>query len=685
MSAIESSLRLEIAQYQANLAKAKGEAAKFREQLQEQSRRGKGSVMTVADAYAITAAKAADMKRVNPWTGLSAEAARYANIVKQEVAAAHQAAAAQEKAMRAQFLGGSMGGGYDSNAVLASQAQRSRAAAASGRGGRGGSGMNLGMAAMQFQDVAIQMQMGTRMSTIIAQQGSQMLSVLGPAGAATGAVVAIGGAFVTSREKAVEAFATMREESAKLDQSLRVTLIDGGIHDLAGAFETVRGTIKSVSAEMDNMTMGGAGKGFSALWAQLTLGDRFDERFNQLNSERIKRENDLFAIERATLDNSARALQIAELRAAGENDKADAIERQVKLEAELARIRNMPLSDAAKAQLSADATAMSAAGGTKPVDLAEEKRTREEIARLQEKFKNDAIAVMDPTEKFLALSNEQEKIFESMTEKGGLFYEQSISGLEAWSEALGKLGKSQEQLKVLNMLEQARTLESQKRIAAEEVARDRDQRDKQSDSARESAKQQQEKQAAELQRVAKEQAARDEARKQLQEDVAIAKAKEAGDTEKAAKLQQQADLRRKTNEIISATGLTKSQASAAAFALVGDSGTQPAGKSKIKSRLMGGPDQGALSERRPGNIPSHMMGGLNDFYALQSGKTGTLGGLMGPSAVGMSYLGAQAEINASRENQSSGGGNLIGEFISKLKTELTPEMAKAIVDALIQK
>ena len=63
------------------------------------------------------------------------------------------------------------------------------------RQGRSLGGMRAGQAAMQMQDIGIQMQMGARASTIIAQQGSQILSIFGPHGMLLGGLVAAGAMF----------------------------------------------------------------------------------------------------------------------------------------------------------------------------------------------------------------------------------------------------------------------------------------------------------------------------------------------------------------------------------------------------------------------------------------------------------------------------------------------------------
>ena len=67
-----------------------------------------------------------------------------------------------------------------------SLAQRSAGITMLGGGGKGGARLGIGMAAMQMQDIAVQMQMGTSASIIAAQQGSQMLSAFGAAGAIGG-------------------------------------------------------------------------------------------------------------------------------------------------------------------------------------------------------------------------------------------------------------------------------------------------------------------------------------------------------------------------------------------------------------------------------------------------------------------------------------------------------------------
>ena len=60
---------------------------------------------------------------------------------------------------------------------------------------------NLGMASLQFQDIAVQASMGTDALRIMTMQGPQLASVFGPKGMIIGALVAVGGALFMMRDK----------------------------------------------------------------------------------------------------------------------------------------------------------------------------------------------------------------------------------------------------------------------------------------------------------------------------------------------------------------------------------------------------------------------------------------------------------------------------------------------------
>ena len=61
---------------------------------------------------------------------------------------------------------------------------------------------NLGMASLQFQDIAVQASMGTDALRIMTMQGPQLASVFGPKGMVIGALVAVGGALAMASKSA---------------------------------------------------------------------------------------------------------------------------------------------------------------------------------------------------------------------------------------------------------------------------------------------------------------------------------------------------------------------------------------------------------------------------------------------------------------------------------------------------
>lgn len=81
----------------------------------------------------------------------------------------------------------------------------------------------------QVADIAVQLDMGTKASTVFAQQGSQILSIFGPMGAVLGAVAAVslpllGAAFATSATEVAgltKAIAEVRTETSRYQSEIR--------------------------------------------------------------------------------------------------------------------------------------------------------------------------------------------------------------------------------------------------------------------------------------------------------------------------------------------------------------------------------------------------------------------------------------------------------------------------------
>lgn len=216
----------------------------------------------------------------------------------------------------------------------------------------GGGLRNIGAMSLQFQDIAIQAQMGARWSTIIAQQGSQMLSVFGPAGMIAGGVVAIGGAFVTMGQSATDAFNAAKNSAADFESKVTRVLAIGSGGELINTLDEISSRIRTITTEMEGLN---SMFGVAANIADIFGGPSVEERMN-LGGEQMQRSGEQF---RETLDRmmqvSEQQTELAEMRARGETEAANQMERQIKLGQELTRIQTLNIPRSAKAQLINDA------------------------------------------------------------------------------------------------------------------------------------------------------------------------------------------------------------------------------------------------------------------------------------------------------------------------------------------
>jgi len=115
----------------------------------------------------------------------------------------------------------------------------------------------LGMASLQFQDIAVQASMGTNALRIMTMQGPQLASVFGPKGMIIGALVAVGGALMMLRKNTTKLSfdfkgfgAEMKTAFAPFIDFIRpaVDLVKKGFDLLkTGAMAAINGIINSIN------------------------------------------------------------------------------------------------------------------------------------------------------------------------------------------------------------------------------------------------------------------------------------------------------------------------------------------------------------------------------------------------------------------------------------------------------
>lgn len=143
-----------------------------------------------------------------------------------------------------------------------------------------------GQAAMQFQDIAVQAQMGTDAVRILSQQGPQLLSAFGPQGMMAGAAIAIGGALVTAFSTAGKSAEELEEEVATLAETmreaaeLRFKAMEDSLELVSKRAELAQQSFDSLIAQQDRLSQGALDSANAAIQAELDyrklLGENTD-------------------------------------------------------------------------------------------------------------------------------------------------------------------------------------------------------------------------------------------------------------------------------------------------------------------------------------------------------------------------------------------------------------------------
>ena len=351
--------------------------------------------------------------------------------------------------------------------------------AAAMQSSRSGRGMALGGAAMQVQDIAVQLQMGTKLTTVIAQQGSQMLSAFGAGGAILGGLVAVGGAFVTMGQNARTSLDTTISGARDLRLEVEALAQVGTLEAVRDKLTAIGTSGAAAFTELNQFTTLKGG-----LWTELLAvfgGPSGNEKFAGLQQGIMAGVNGRVTLKQRLLDLSAQELEFATLKAAGDEEGIARKQREITLAQELAAIQRMNISGPAKDQMAADATARSALSATTAKDP---KKTALEIAAIQKSMEADRLAAMPANERYFELADLQAKTFARMDQEGGAFFDKSVQGIQEWATWLEKAGKQEELLKVLKLMQEISTIQKAMDEAKAANAVEMDARQKTMDAAR---------------------------------------------------------------------------------------------------------------------------------------------------------------------------------------------------------
>lgn len=251
---------------------------------------------------------------------------------------------------------------------------------------------SMGGVAMQVQDIAVQLQMGARGSTVLAQQGSQILSAFGAGGAIAGGVLAIGGAFLAMGQASREGFEKAAAAHADFLRQFQNGLL-GSSEEVAATTQKISEQFGRLSETMANMWQN---RSVSDVIAERFGGATFEEKWNQTAYQM----EDLKALiakgDAETINRAAQELQIIEAQLAGEKEKAAVMQLSLNLMREQEKINNSDLSPAAKKSALRLAESKNALGLRNLIDdkmsAAEAERARQqaEAAAMQRRQQEEA-------------------------------------------------------------------------------------------------------------------------------------------------------------------------------------------------------------------------------------------------------------------------------------------------------
>ena len=249
-----------------------------------------------------------------------------------------------------------------------------RASAGMARAGGGGGFRGIGMASMQFQDIAVQAQMGAKWSVIIAQQVPQLLSAFGPSGMIAGGVIAISGALFTMRDAANKAFADMKQAAKDFNTELDKTLAVGSLTNVADAMGGISKQMRELNAAQSDLTGAAQGSslfdiakgGWMNIKAAIGAGPSVEDMQAEIDRQRFDLAQGQENTAKRLLQISRQETEVAMLKASGQKEAALQMERQIKHGQELARIQGFFISKDAKRKLIGEAGMRFAAESQQP-------------------------------------------------------------------------------------------------------------------------------------------------------------------------------------------------------------------------------------------------------------------------------------------------------------------------------
>jgi hypothetical protein len=489
-------------------------------------------------------------------------------------------------------------------------------------GRSGGIGRGLGNMSMQLQDIAVQLQSGTRASIVFAQQGSQMLSAFGPAGAVAGAVAAIGGAMWMAKEQGREAFEALNKDIKDFDSSL-ARLLSGSVTDLVTGLEKVEKQLQQLKQQKAQDSVTALGSVIPDGWMQKAAGLGLPVYSTESNPEQRRLEETALENKQKILDQivatSQQEVRLMELRAVGRDRDADLMERSIRLKRVLAEIDAGPYE--VRDRLKADAALLSAA---------EEKRTlleaQKQLEEQGQQFAFEQLATADQ------INTVQQRLNDLLIEEDGLRAKGQL-------DALAVVGIEQRRLALQSQLNQLRSRFNDEAERAAGIAK------READEAARGNEQ------------------RRNAVMNTAQEFKLLEARATGRKRAIEDVEREIGIEQRRDRLMKENGLNKTEATALATKM---------------QNMEEQANNGGRSPRIRGVQAEHRMSGLSSFYDLNRGP-GALEKLQGRESA---FDKLQRTPSAFDQLQAKGTQDRLGAQNQRNAVEPTPTKPASLEDAL---
>lgn len=220
-------------------------------------------------------------------------------------------------------------------------------------GGKSGAGVRgAGGVSLQIQDVAVQIQQGTKASTILMQQGTQLLSVFGPGGMIAGGLLGIGVLAYNAFQQYGESVKGAVNATNELGVSLEKAIASGSQSSLLSNIESVSKATTELNKAMKISGEAGFIEKASGIIGKVpVLGKIFeviDESFSVERQNALTKLGEQQAKNQAISREAAERIvslgvmekQIADYLAKGQEEKVDLLKLELELKRKIFEIEN---------------------------------------------------------------------------------------------------------------------------------------------------------------------------------------------------------------------------------------------------------------------------------------------------------------------------------------------------------